>query len=106
MIETEKLDCSDTLTFGIHRTKLWRERMLAKYPSDPRNGRAAACLAKLATDAKDLSDESWLQLRPYSGWASEPFREAISQVARMVGFQKKIQDLPAFVDCLVGVLRS
>ena len=85
MIESEKLDCSDTLTFGIHRTKLWHEKMLAKYPSDPRNGRAAECLAKLAVDAKDLSEESWLQLQPHSGWASEPFREAIIKTARMVG---------------------
>lgn len=106
MTENDKLDCSDTLTFGIHRTKLWREKMLAKYPSDPRNGRAAECLGKLAAAAKDLDDGLWLQLKPYSGWASEPFREAISQVGRSVGFQKKILDLPAFVDFMVGLLKS
>ena len=106
MTKNEKIDCSDTLTFGIHRTKLWREKMLAKYPSDPRNGRAAECLGKLAVDAKDLSEELWLELKPYSGWASESFREGISQTARMVGFQHKIQDLPTFVERLLGVLQS
>jgi hypothetical protein len=104
--ENEKVDCIDSLSFGIHRTKLWREKMLAKHPSDPRNGRAAECLAKLAIDAADLTDHEFSLLKPYCGWASEPWREAISQTARLVGFQKKIQDLPAFVNCLVGVLRS
>jgi hypothetical protein len=106
MIEADKSDCTDTLTFGLHRTKLWRERMLVKYPSDARNGRAAESLAKLAVDAKDLTDEAWSQLKPYSGWASESFRESISTAARMVGFQKRVHDLPTFVDCLIGVLRS
>jgi hypothetical protein len=106
MIEPEKLDCSDTLSFGIHRTKLWREKMLAKYPSDPRNGRAAECLGKLAAEAKDLSDKDFLSLKPYCGWASEPFREAISQTARQVGFQYKIKDLPTFVTTLIGELQS
>jgi hypothetical protein len=77
--------------------------MAAQYPSDARNGRAAECLAKLAVDAKDLSDELWLQLKPYSGWASESWRESISKAARMLGFQHKITDVPTFVDCLVGV---
>jgi hypothetical protein len=106
MTENEKIDCTDALAFGIHRTRLWREKMLIKYPSDLRNGRAAECLGKLAADAKDLSEELWLELKPYSGWASESFREAISQTARMVGFQYKIRDLPSFVDGLIRVLRS
>ena len=104
--ENEKVDCIDSLSFGIHRTKLWREKMLAKHPSDPRNGRAAECLAKLAIDAADLTDHEFSLLKPYCGWASEPFREAISQVGRMVGFQHKIKDLPSFVETLVGVLQS
>jgi hypothetical protein len=106
MIENEKIDCTDALAFGIHRTRLWREKMLVKYPSDLRNGRAVECLGKLAADAKDLSDDAWSRLKPHSGWASEPWRDAISQTARMVGFQHKIQDLPTFVERLLGVLQS
>jgi hypothetical protein len=104
--ENEKVDCIDSLSFGIHRTKLWREKMLAKHPSDPRNGRAAECLGKLAIDAKDLSDKDFALLQPYCNWASERWREAISQTSRLAGFQHKINDLPSFVKTLVGVLRS
>jgi len=106
MIENLKIDCADTLAFGLHRTALWRQKMATQYPSDARNGRAAESLAKLAVDANDLSDDLWLQLKPYSGWASESWREAISKTARMVQFQHRITDLPTFVDTLVGVLRS
>ena len=106
MIENEKIDCTDTLTFGLHRTALWRKKMATLYASDSRNGRAAECLAELATRSNELSDEAWLQLKPHCGWASESWREAISKTARMVGFQKKIQDLPTFVEALIGVLES
>jgi hypothetical protein len=102
MIENEKIDCIDSLTFGLNRTALWRNKMAASYPSDPRNGRAAECLSKLAIDASKLTDSAWLQLKPHSGWASEPWREAISQTARLVGFKQKINDLPSFVTTLIG----
>ena len=48
MIENEKIDCIDSLNFGLNRTALWRQKLAAKYPSDPRNSRAAECLAELA----------------------------------------------------------
>jgi hypothetical protein len=106
MIENEKLDCVDSLIFGLNRTAVWRKKMSAQYPSDPRNGRAAECLAELATDASELSDDAWSQLKPHCGWASESWREAISQTARLVGFKHKIKDLPSFVKTLMGVLQS
>jgi hypothetical protein len=56
MIENEKIDCVDALIFGLNRTAQWRQKMAARYPSDPRNARAADCLAKLATDATALTD--------------------------------------------------
>jgi len=104
--ENEKVDCIDSLTFGLNRTAHWREKMAALYPSDPRNGRAAECLAELATHTAELTDSAWLQLKPHSGWASEPWREAIGQTARLVGFKNKIKDLPSFVESLIGVLQS
>jgi hypothetical protein len=106
MIENEKIDCIDSLTIGLNRTAHWRQKMAAKYPSDPRNDRAAECLSALATKATELSDEAWEQLKPHTDWASEPWREAISKAARMVGFQQKIKDLPSFVKTLMGVLQS
>ena len=106
MIENEKIDCVDSLIFGLNRTAVWRKKTSAQYPSDPRNGRAAECLAELATDASELSDDAWSQLKPHCGWASESWREAISQTARLVGFKHKIKDLPSFVKTLMGVLQS
>jgi hypothetical protein len=106
MIENQKIDCTDTLAFGLHRTALWRKKMAAQYPSDPRNARAAECLAALAAVASELSDDAWSQLKPHCNWASEPFREAISKTARMVGFQKHVTDFPTFVETLVGVLQA
>jgi hypothetical protein len=105
MIENEKIDCVDSLTIGLNRTALWRKKMAAKFPSDPRNARAAERLAELAIDTAELTDEEFALLDPYCGRA-EPWREAISKTARMVGFQKKIQDLPRFVEALIGVLQS
>ena len=104
MIEIEKIDCTDSLIFGLNRSTKWRQGMTAKYPSDPRNARAAECLAKLATDASKLTDEAWLELKPHCGWANERFCEAISQTARAMGFMHKIKDLPSFVKHLLDVL--
>ena len=104
MIENEKIDCSDTLVFGLNRTAGWRKRMAVLYPADPRNARAAECLTKLAAEAVALGDDDWLQLKPHSGWANERWREAISKAARAVGFQQRIKDLPSFVAHLVDVL--
>ncbi len=104
MIEDEKIDCIDALVFGLNRTAHWRQKMAAKYPGDPRNVRAAECLLKLATDATELSDGAWSQLQPHCGWASERWREAISQAARAVGFAHKIKDLSSFVKHLLDAL--
>jgi hypothetical protein len=78
--------------------------MAAKHPSDQRNTKAAACLLNLANEASQLSESQWSQLQPHFGWASERWREAISQTARAVGFQHKIKDLPSFVKHLLDVL--
>ena len=89
IFENEKVDCIDAIAFGLTRTSDWRQRMATKYPGDPRNLRAAECLSKLAAEAAALTEEDWLQLKPHAGWASETFRDAITQTARAVGFQKR-----------------
>jgi hypothetical protein len=106
MLENERLECLQSIKFGIARTARWREKIGAQYPSDTRNGRAADRLAELANGPADLSDEAWLQLQPYFDWGAEPWREAISQTSRLVEFKKKITTLPAFVTALIGVLQS
>jgi hypothetical protein len=104
MIENEKIDAVDAIAFGLTRTRDWRRRMATKYPGDPRNARATDCLTKLATDATELTDEDWLQLKPHAGWASETFRDGITQAARAVGFQNKITNLHTYVLHLLHVL--
>ena len=105
MFENEnKIDCIDSLIFGISRAKNWRRNTAVKYPTDLRNLRAADCLATLATEASQLSDSDWKRLQPHFGWANERWREAISQTARLVGFKFKIKDLPSFVKHLLDVL--
>jgi len=105
MIEIEKSDCTDCITVGCNHTGRWREKMASKFPTDPRNAKAAACLLKLACEAAELSDADWLRLLPHcGGWADERFREGISKTARLVGFKHKIKDLPTFVQYLLDVL--
>jgi hypothetical protein len=70
----------------------------------PRNLRAAECLSKLAAEATALTDADWLMLKPHAGWASETFRDGITQAARAVGFQNKITDLRSYVEHLLHIL--
>jgi hypothetical protein len=105
MLENERLECIQSIKFGISRTALWREKIGAQYPSDTRNGRAADCLAELASSPAELSYDAWSQLQPHFDWSSEPWREAISQTARLAEFKAKITNLPAFVTALIEVFR-
>jgi hypothetical protein len=102
----EKTECLDSIIFGLNRAAFWRAKMAAQYPSDPRNARAAECMAELATDTTELTDEAWSHLQPHFDWGSESWREAISQTARLVEFQQNITTLPAFVNSLIRVLQS
>ena len=73
MIEDENtIDCIDSLAFGLNRTAEWRKKMAIRYPSDPRNARAAECLSRLAIEAAGLCDDAWLKMQPhYGGWAKQ-----------------------------------
>jgi hypothetical protein len=102
--EIEKVDCIDSLIFGLNHTGGWRKKLAIKFPSDPRNSRASDCLKTLAVDAPQLTDADWRRLQPYAGWASESWRESISVAARQVGFTRKIKDFSSFVDHLLEVL--
>jgi hypothetical protein len=104
IIENEKTDCIDAIAYGLNRTREWRRKMAIKFPTDPRNVRAEDCLSKLAADAASLTDDDWQRLKPHAGWASETFRDGITQAARSVGFQNKITNLNSYIERLLDVL--
>jgi hypothetical protein len=68
--------------------------------------RAAETLEKLAVDVGDLSDEQWSALKPHfsGGWASEKWRDGLSQAARSVGFHHRAKDFNFFAKVLVQQL--
>jgi hypothetical protein len=99
-----KSDCINAIFGSLTRTSRWREGMKKKYPSDPRNGRAAETLARLANESCNLSDAEWSALQPHFHWASEKWSDALSQAARHVEFQRTIKTFPDFVQNLISVL--
>jgi hypothetical protein len=103
MIELKKSDCTDSIAIGVNHTKRWRDKMKLKYSFDSRNARAAESLAKLTTEAVQLTDGEWLQLQPHFD-LSPKWREAVSQTARLVGFTFRIKDIHSFVEHLLDVL--
>ncbi len=100
-----KIECMDSLIFGLNRTAEWRKKMAVRHPSDNRNTRANSYLMKLANEASQLSDEDFLQLEPYCA-LNEPWRDCVSKAARHVGFTHKIKDFPSFVEHLLEVLNE
>jgi hypothetical protein len=103
MIELKKSDCTDSLAIGMNHTKRWRDKMKVKYSFDSRNQRASEILAKLTTEAVQLTDGEWQQLRRHFD-LSPKWRDAVSQTARLVGFTFRIKDIHSFVDYLLDVL--
>ena len=104
MIELEKTDCADSISFGLNHTSGWRRKKAVLYPTDARNTRASESLSRLASDAAGLTDDDFLLLQPYFGFDSARWREAVSKAARHVGFTYKIRDFPSFIQHLVDVL--
>jgi hypothetical protein len=98
----QKQDCSDSIAHELRGTAKWRKVTSARYPDDSfRNLRAAETLNKLATDAANLTDEQWLYLKPYfGGWASETWRNGLTQAARQIGFSHRGKDLESFISVL------
>jgi hypothetical protein len=106
MIIDTKEDCANSMAIGLIRTSNWRRATQAKFPTDPRNGRAADALAKLATEASTLTDEQFAELQPFYNWASQTWHDSLSEATRHVGFQRHINTLAAFVQHLASILRD
>jgi hypothetical protein len=101
----QRIECCQSIKFGIARTGQWRSRIAPEY-SDQRNAAAAARLAELAADPAELSDDEWSQLEPHYEFASGRWRDAISQVARQCEFRIQMKDMESFVKALATVLQS
>jgi hypothetical protein len=103
MITNSKSNCINDISASMARTAIWRRGLQAKYSNDVRNGQAADVLKRFADEINDLSDEQWLELKPYYSWSSGEWSEAVSQTSRLVGF-RGANTLADFVNHLVGIL--
>jgi hypothetical protein len=102
MILNDKDDCVESSAGSLERTAAWRRTLVVKFPDDPRNLRAADTLETLAVAAADLTDEQWHELQPhFGGWASETWRNALSQSARVIGFQHRSVNFNYFFKILL-----
>jgi len=104
MTINSKQSCQDNLCGSFTRSAIWRRGLQAKYPNDPRNGRAAETLEKLAGETNDLTDEAWESLKPYFNWSCGRWADAVSLASRRVEFQRNVNTLPSYVNQLVGIL--
>lgn len=105
MILNDKQDCIDSIAKVLERTAAWRNAIAVNFKNDPRNMRAFETLEKLAVDAANLTDEQWADLKPhFGGWASEKWRNGLSQAARSVGFHHRAKDFGIFTKVLVEQL--
>src|ERR1700676_870104 len=99
-----KQSCIDSLCGSFTRSTIWRRGLQAKYPNDPRNGKAAETLDRLAEETNDLTDEAWLQLKAYFNLSCPRWSDAVSLASRRVEFQRNIRTLPAYVNHLAEIL--
>jgi hypothetical protein len=102
IISNNKQNCIYDLSSSILRSEKWRRQLEVKY-HDPRNGRAAERLNKLAAEITDLTDEQYAELKPFYSWSSSTWSEAVSATSRLVEF-RNVRTLPEFVSSLVGIL--
>jgi len=101
-INSTKEYCAENLSGSLARTASWRRSLQAKY-DDPRNGRAAETLDRLASEATHLSEETWQELQKFYNWSSFKWSDSVSQASRLVEF-RNVNCFPAFTKALVGIL--
>jgi len=102
MIQNEKDNCVDSIIRVLEGTAAWRKIVAFRHPEDTRNQRAIERLSQLAKDAANLSDEQWSLLEP--AYSSAKWRDALSLVARQVGFHHRAASLDTFVMVLANQL--
>jgi hypothetical protein len=105
-IENNKNNCNDSICRSLARTADWRKNLQIRFPTDPRNGRAAITLARLANEVDGLTDDEWSALKSHYCWTSERWSNAVSEASRRVEFQRNIRTFPAFVEDLTHILSA
>jgi hypothetical protein len=103
MNNENKTDCIESIVRGFERTSAWRKSISANF-NDPRNIRAAETLDKLAVDAAGMTDDQFASLQEHFNWASLPWRNAVSQATRQIGFHNRSKDFGSFVRALAHEL--
>jgi hypothetical protein len=101
-----KQNASDSISRSLARTAEWRKTLQSRFPTDPRNGRAAEKLRQFAGEAEGLTDDEWAELKPFYSWTSERWSNAVSEASRRVEFQRNIRSFPAFVEDLTHILTA
>ncbi len=99
---SNKQNCIDDISASVKRSAVWLRKLHTKY-NDPRNGKAADTLDRLANEMHDITVYEWAELKPHYNWASRKWSEAVSETTRRVGF-RYVDTAPAFVKNLIEVL--
>jgi hypothetical protein len=99
-----KENCAESIASRLIRTRRWRQDLATRYPQDTRNLGAVETLARLASDANNLTDEHWAALKPHYNWSSERWNESVSIAARHVEFRPCMKTFDAFIHDLISIL--
>src|SRR5258707_15638374 len=100
----DKKSCIENLHGSFVRSSLWRGGLKAKFPNDPRNGRAQETLDRLSVEICELTDAQWEILQSFYSWSSVTWSDAVSAAARFVEFKHNVRTLPEFIETLVDLL--
>jgi predicted aminopeptidase len=101
----KKQACTDSLASVLFRTRDWRLGLKGRYPDDPRLGKAAETLDRLAGETDQLSDEAWQVLAEYYNWSSAYWANSVSHAARRVEYSREVRTFSGFVNQLIAILR-
>jgi len=86
----------DSIISGLAATATWRRGMALKWPGDPRNGRAAGALDKLAqSDSREVSPATWAAIEPHLGNLMAV--DVLSEACRECGFKTRYKNIEQFL---------
>jgi hypothetical protein len=95
----------DSIMSGIAATARWRRRLAHRWPGDPRNGRAAAALDKLAqSDSSEISAATWAAVEPHLGKAMAV--DVLSEACRECGFQTAYENIGEFLSVVADKITT
>jgi predicted aminopeptidase len=101
MVLNDKQDCAEYFARIFEQTAAWRRKKAAEYPDDLRNLKAGEMLDQLAIDSAKMTDAQWEELKPYFGWSSQTFRDALIQATKLVGFAHRNRSWESFIKLTV-----